>query len=134
MGGLGAHTAISADAYEFFKGRFFGMFRSPVSRATSSFLWFRREFPVARKNGHAIPLSATDYAMSIRGTMVKTVAGQADGLQCTGAFVPCDTSIVPDVALASDRLKYGFAFVGLTEEWALSICERARARVIAHCI
>ena len=123
-GGLGAHAAISADTYAMFRSRFFGMFRSPVSRATSSYSWFKREFPTVKRNGRDVPLNATNYALSIRGTTVKMVAGQADGLQCSGGYVPCDTSIIPDVARASERLRNGFAFVGLTDEWALSICER----------
>jgi len=40
-------------------------------------------------------------------------------------LVPCDTLPVPtseDVSLATTVLREGFAFVGITEQWALSVC------------
>jgi hypothetical protein len=45
----------------------------------------------------------------------------------------CDTSLVPDTAQAISRLREGFAYVGLTDEWALSIC-LFHARLGGRCL
>ena len=53
------------------------------------------------------------------------LSGQSDGLSCHGGTqyeARCNTSIVPDVPLAIARMREGFAFVGLTSRWGLSIC------------
>ena len=48
---------------------------------------------------------------------VRMLAGQSDGMSCNSGYrygANCNTSIVPDVALAIARLREGFVFVGLT--------------------
>ena len=49
------------------------------------------------------------------------LAGQAYGLSCLWVKYGCNSSITPDVNTAISRLA-GFAFVGLTELYDLSIC------------
>lgn len=135
-GNIGSHSAIvDSEIYERYKGKWVGMFRSPASRVTSAFLWFVSSFPE-----HARP-NASSYARRVLGTATRMIAGQRDGLSCSSAFGglptrPADRSVEgrrapstcgddqasPDVALAIHRLQHGFAFVGLTEYWALSIC------------
>ena len=66
-------------------------------------------------------------AQRARGTAVRMLTGQADGEVCNSGYrwaERCDAlgATPPDVALALRRLHEGFAFVGLTDEWALSIC------------
>ena len=57
----------------------------------------------------------------MRGTAVTMVTGQRTyGLNCIACGFNCKP-LVPDVKRAVDRLET-FAFVGLVEEWALSIC------------
>ena len=46
-------------------------------------------------------------------------------LSCHGGtqyHARCNTSLVPDVEMAITRMREGFAFVGLTSHWGLSIC------------
>jgi hypothetical protein len=49
------------------------------------------------------------------------LSGQAYGLSCLWSQYGCNTNITPDVNKAISRLA-GFAFVGLTELYDLSIC------------
>lgn len=60
--------------------------------------------------------SAREYAelAAVRGCAVRMVAGR-----------PCNDAAAPsaaELALALDRLREGFGFVGLVEEWRLSVC------------
>ena len=57
----------------------------------------------------------------MQGTVVKMLAGQSHGLACDVLEFACNATVRPDLPLALRRL-HGFAFVGLTEEWTLSIC------------
>ena len=119
-GNVGGHEPLDEATYEAFRGHLYGMFREPTKRTVSSYLWYQSEFH------HDPPLpNATTYAMRARGTQTKMVAGQVDGEACNSGYrywSRCDTSIVPDLELAIRRLSVGFAFVGLTDQWALSIC------------
>ena len=63
------------------------------------------------------------------GLAVKMLAGQANGTDCQFFVGPraqrfgCRSRRTrPNVHLALSRLEEGFAFVGLTEEYALSVC------------
>lgn len=60
-------------------------------------------------------LSLPEYARVVAGTGVRMMNGLYPGR--TGHKVTQDM-----VDTAIDRLETGFAFVGLTEEWALSVC------------
>lgn len=127
-GNIGSHSEITASEYERMAGKFVGMFRAPQQRTTSSYLWFRSSFPAE------VRPDASEYARRVQGTATKMLAGQADGMACSSAFgssrrAPrqpdgdaCDRSVVPNVSEAVLRLRRGFAFVGLTEHWALSVC------------
>ena len=57
----------------------------------------------------------------MRGTAVTMMTGQrSSGLVCISCGPPCPP-LTPNVNLAVRRLET-FAFVGLVEEWALSVC------------
>lgn len=120
-GNMGGLEGIDARAYERFAGRFFGFFRPPHKRVASAYAWFQSEFALDH-----VPLpNATFYAQRARGTVARMLAGQADGHACNSGYAyaaQCDTVEVPNLALALTRLHDGFAYVGLTEQWALSIC------------
>ena len=63
----------------------------------------------------------SSFEMRMRGTAVTMLTGQRQsGLQCIRCGSKCPP-LRPNVSLAIERLRT-FAFVGLTEEWALSIC------------
>ena len=121
-GNVGGHEPIDAATYGAFRGRFFGMFRRPGTRIASAYLWYASEF--GPQHNSTLP-SAAEYARLARGTTVRMLAGQADGEACQSGWyynARCDASIVPNVPLALERLRDGFAFAGLTHAWAASIC------------
>lgn len=97
-----------------FEGRLFAMFREPHARHWSSYHHFgRSEFP-GETFEHYVQHRA-------RGSATTMVNGQRrNGQQCIRSMFPCD-DLVPDVDAAIKRLD-SFAFVGLSEEWALSVC------------
>ena len=110
-GNWGGHEAISDAAYEQWKGSFYGMFREPWRRTMSALAYF------APKSN----LSALAYVNNAKGGVTLQLTGQRYGLSCLWPRRHGCTHPKPDVAKALQRLE-GFAFVGLTEEWALSIC------------
>eukprot|EP00928_Gymnodinium_smaydae_P057459 TRINITY_DN4069_c0_g1_i4.p1 TRINITY_DN4069_c0_g1~~TRINITY_DN4069_c0_g1_i4.p1 ORF type:complete len:781 (+),score=168.04 TRINITY_DN4069_c0_g1_i4:44-2344(+) len=113
----GDHDGITDKVYEEFRGDFFGMFRRPRERLLSAWEHFGA--------GTADPQA---YAVATQGVVTKMLAGQSHGLSCTWPkelhcpdSFPCQSDIRPDVDLALERLN-GFKFVGLTEEYSLSVC------------
>jgi len=89
------------------KGNFVAMFRQPEQRTLSGF----------NHDKHDIDDKSVDllgYAHAIAGCSVRMMNGHRCGEQVT---------VTQDmVSLAVSRLETGFAFVGLTDEWALSVC------------
>lgn len=135
-----AHAAVSPEVFDEFKGRFFAMIRDPRDRGWSAYHHF-----VAPERRESFPPEA--YARCIEGLQVGILAGQmsskaygsvdchlimrdrphcvrgsGDGLRPTRGTRGRCRPFVPNVALAQKRLAEGFAFVGLSEEWAMSIC------------
>ncbi len=115
----GAHTTLrSNNGWPDYKGHMFSMFRKPESLAESALKYFGK----ARRSG----LTLKQYSEKVWGTTTSMLTGQtANGLQCLENPLrnrcPWQKFKVPDLRLAIQRLD-DFAFVGLTEEWALSIC------------
>ena len=109
-GNWGGHESISDAAYEQWRGSFYGMFREPWRRTMSAYAYF-----ASSRN-----ISARAYANRTKGGVTLQLTGQRYGLNCLVGGRAC-THPTPDVAKALQRLA-GFAFVGLTEEWALSVC------------
>lgn len=91
------------------KGSFVGMFRQPEQRIISGYLDDQHgAYEVQGK------LKLQEYAAGIAGCAAKMLAGHpclADGNQVTQDMT----------ALAISRLD-DFAFIGITEDWALSVC------------
>ena len=67
-------------------------------------------------------ISERGYAKRVAGSAVRMLAGQSYGLTCLQFGGECSHSSPPDLALALHRLRTHFAFVGITDDWALSIC------------
>lgn len=124
------HAPISQWAWTSFKGRFFANFRDPRERGWSSYYYF------ANGSRGVSNVTAQQYAREcFAGTTVGMLTGQLrndpfGSLDChvvtnmsglDHACKPC-RPFVPNMRLAKQRLDEGFAFVGLTEEWALSAC------------
>lgn len=118
------HAAIQQETYDTWRGHFCGMFRSPASRMYSSWVHMAKD-PDFR-------MAPADYADRIRGLVTKMLSGQKNGWACSfnvgnpvGFHAKnneiCDFWTTPNLDLALSRLP-GFKFIGLTDEWNLSIC------------
>lgn len=96
------------------KGHFVGLVRRPLQRHMSGFIdrQIMSTFGVPVIHGNYT--SALAYAQANAGCTTKLLSGLPcnDEFQATEAMVP----------KAIERLDTGFAFVGLTEEWELSVC------------
>ena len=113
-GKIGNHFAVTSRETASFHGRFFGMFREPASRSNSMFNYF-----INARSGPWI--DERMYAKRVAGSAVMMLAGQRYGLDCLKRTKPCMRG-TPNTELALRRLETEFAFVGLTNHWALSIC------------
>lgn len=100
------HTCLDYSQHE---GQFVAMFRQPEQRIVSGF--FHNLHDVDEKS-----LDLPSYSRKISGCSVRMIngysCGNKEGIKMTEQLVET----------ALDRLEDGFAFVGLTEEWALSVC------------
>jgi len=96
-----------SQAWESHKGQFVAMFRQPAERTFSGFRHNRHD--VSNKS-----LDLGEYASAVEGCSVKMINGRA-----CGDPQPVTNSMVYK---AMSRIDEGFAFVGLTEEWELSVC------------
>jgi len=106
----GGHIPIlkgTANGWDGHKGYFVSMFRQAEQRIVSGY--FNDLHDVQNKS-----LSMREYAAHVSGCSVRMVLGH----EC-GAQIDVTTAMVKE---AAERLDTGFAFVGITEEWALSVC------------
>lgn len=104
------HTPVSRDScndWNAHEGHFVGMFREPEQRIISGYKQNCHDVP---GKDHTLP----EYAEMVSGCSVKMLNGQECGSNIT---VTSDM-----VKHAIRRIEEGFAFTGLTEEWALSVC------------
>jgi len=116
------HESLTDKAFAQFNGSIFAFFREPRRRLASMWYFFSPGFRLTRHRANRIPhINVSFYAARVAGSATLMVTGQRHGLECLAAQFPCTQVGQPNVALALSRLD-GFAFVGLTEEWSLSIC------------
>mmetsp|Transcript_2049 Transcript_2049/g.3818 ORF Transcript_2049/g.3818 Transcript_2049/m.3818 type:complete len:274 (+) Transcript_2049:263-1084(+) len=121
----GNHRRIDDSDWSRFEGSFVGMFRQPESRMVSAFNHMA--------NGEGDILRFAKYT---RGTVTKMLSGY-HGPQCSFEYTPlylksdecstvncykCVVSAETELPAALRRLQTGFAFVGITEYFSLSIC------------
>jgi len=107
------HAGIGS-SYEDLKGHLVTMLRDPLQRSLSAF--YDPKWP----HGTTTDMSPATYAAEV----------QKGGMTCQimrdGIMDPpgkeCQELTEVDARLAAARLREGFAFVGITEEWDLSIC------------
>ena len=137
-----AHASLSEDVYNQFRGRLFGFFREPHRRGASAYRYFLgagtsgKEAASALGNSNATNphsiVSPQKYATCIAGMQAGMLTGQVPtrAFGAVGCHVPvgseCDHAacppFTPNLQLARARLDDGFTFVGIVEEWAMSVC------------
>lgn len=111
-----SHHFGLGDVYGRVKGHLMGFFRQPEQRHLSGFYDRAQQWPYDKY--HRDPKSPREYAEYFAGCQVKMLT--------RSGIKPC--SISPEnptdeeVSLAITRVQEGFAFIGLTEEWELSMC------------
>jgi hypothetical protein len=96
------------------KGHFVGMFRNPEQRHISGYDDDQLMSTYGVGIYHGRYTSAVEYAMANAGCSVKLLNGKP----CNDAHTATPAMVVHAKAV----LDAGFAFVGLTEEWELSVC------------
>jgi len=114
----GGHHAIGdgeCNNWEDHKGHFVGMFRHPTERVISGYY--------ARQNGSAAQYNLPEYAKATEGCTTKMLTGMECAEYTHGAvpegLIAMNQSMVTD---AISRIDDGFSFVGLQEEWGISVC------------
>lgn len=120
-GGIGGPTGLF---YQLNRGHLVTMMRQPEQRLISSYYYFG---PVGLHIGNA---SSTTWPYNSASPSLREYAEQSAG--CTvrqltmDVYDPCETFPLPtikeDVSVAIEMLHEGFAFVGITEHWDLSVC------------
>jgi len=86
------------------KGRFMTMLRQPEQRMLSDYYYF-------------LPRKSLQDTLGNRGGCVVKMLVRKSQNSCGGDPVSDD-----EIAEAKERLKTGFAFIGITEQWDLSVC------------
>jgi len=87
------------------------MVREPTAHKWSAYNHF----------GHRCHDNFTSFDAASQGTQVTMLTGQRSyGLNCIACGFKCEP-VIPDVGLAIKRM-WQMAFVGLSDEWALSVC------------
>jgi hypothetical protein len=127
-----AHTGIgglTGAPYKLNRGHFVGMFRQPEQRLISDYYYYGA-IPLLDDNGHEVWPYSADYAQ--RGSTSVSLREYAEWSGgCTvrqltrDLLEPYKSLPLPkteDVSVAIKALQEGFAFVGITEEWTLSVC------------
>eukprot|EP00435_Cladocopium_sp_Y103_P070600 s76_g35.t1 len=113
------HQFLDEEMYQTYKGKFVALFRQPEQRLLSA--WydhadiFRADPFITACDENRTPerlMFMEEFKRVYSGWETKQLAGTNVSLNATQA----------DVSMALERLREGFAFVGLQEEWSLSIC------------
>ncbi|MDC0525737.1 hypothetical protein OAO87_01965 [bacterium] len=147
---FGSHSYVCQADYERYRGSFFGLWRKPQMLSASNFIRDLEKNAITVKgaslttSGQYVPTDPAvreailQFANASRAHVTRLLAGAAP------AGDPSSTSVFPDVLhdavssgtladnapmdatpvlpLAMERLSDGFAFVGMTDEFALSAC------------
>lgn len=118
---------LSDQAYRLNRGHFVTMLRNPEQRLISMYKYFGpidlriegqvgspKEWPYGTESP-----GLREYAEFNAGCTVRQMT-MWDRSPCWAMFDP--TSMAPMVSEAIEMLQDGFVFVGITEQWALSVC------------
>jgi len=110
------------------KGRFMIMVRQPEQRALSAWYFYIKGKIASGKDPSASGYDLMTHSNVNNGCVVKMLVRQNQS-GCAG-----DSVSDKEIAEAKLRLKTGFAFVGLTDQWDLSICLFNRIFGVPHCL
>lgn len=115
------HVAVDTQpvgSYSDWKGNFFGIFRQPEHRILSAFYHFMHGKGDLLEYAHEIQ-GQTASMMSMGKKAVSKI--KCEFREDSHIHCPIAKVTKPDVRLAIERLK-GFAFIGLLEQYDLSVC------------
>jgi len=107
--------------YNTSKGNIVAIFRQPEQRVLAGFHYGKFDAPKTQ--------SATAYANAVAGCQVRMLLGMGTEFGCEGKRWLGDVTDKPDltkwnssIKKALRRLNEGVAFIGIVEQWALSVC------------
>jgi len=108
--------------FDTYKGHVVAMFRQPEQRLMSDYYDIHWRQAHSWKRSAPPPRDARHFAEESQGCATKMLArgGDAGQQPCLGPGSPPPSE--GESVLALKRLWEGFAFVGLTDEWELSVC------------
>jgi hypothetical protein len=120
---LGDHSGVGSLYGTVVEGHAFTLFRQPEQRIMSGFSDSYHSWPYWYYERW--PLDVREYATPVSGCAVKMLT--RDGLSFAKGHndTVCGDPVPPtpaEVSAAQVRLREGFVFVGLAEQWELSIC------------
>lgn len=124
----GDHNGVAESVYAAYRGSYVAMFRDPAWRAASGYVRACKR-PIKDKR------AVLRYAERIQGWVVRSLAGQLSAVvegvpqsvyetceaDCSNTR-PCAPTAPWALQKARTRLAEGFKFVGMTDQWTLSIC------------
>mmetsp|Transcript_45210 Transcript_45210/g.104807 ORF Transcript_45210/g.104807 Transcript_45210/m.104807 type:complete len:340 (+) Transcript_45210:53-1072(+) len=116
--GLGFHYGIGS-AYSKKKGHLMMFARDPKGRIISAFNFHQHSWPLS-KQAKGIKAYANLMKGQFLKMLVRDYSRQMSGFATKRFFVQEPTAW--EIREARKRVKEGFAFVGITEEWELSMC------------
>lgn len=108
------HAGIAAEYDDHFKGHGIIMLRQPEQRLISGYNHGQHSWPYEKPAS-----SLREYAETVAGCVVRMLTrGDQLSKPCGGPGPATDD----EATLAAQRLRQGFVFVGLTDQWDLSVC------------
>mmetsp|Transcript_32520 Transcript_32520/g.71098 ORF Transcript_32520/g.71098 Transcript_32520/m.71098 type:complete len:311 (+) Transcript_32520:78-1010(+) len=122
------HDGLGSD-YADLLGHGMIMMRQPEQRILSDYHnggFLHGEHAVSRPGnslkGLLPPMALPDFLRRTSGCAVKMLTRGGEALEGTSPCTMPQPPSAAEVSLAKQRLREGFVFVGLTEEWNLSVC------------
>jgi len=115
------HEPLGKGCNDITDGQFVTLLRQPEQRIISGYHHGLHDFHGQTEYGSHVenkPVSIDEYARGVAGCAVRMMIGRTCGAR-NGNFGSVTTS---HVERAIDNLENRFAFVGLSDEWELSVC------------
>jgi len=113
IGTLGNHDGLAGLPDDERLGHGMVMLRQPEQRLISSFYDDQHDWPPQRARARSL----VEYAEAVAGCTVKMLTRSGTDV-CKNQTQPLDSEVTEAVV----RIEKDFAFVGVTDEWYLSVC------------